>query len=447
MEKKITKRLVLTGVCSMLVTLVLCVLVFYTVFQRQAEQDLRVSAAVIAASYEQFQQPQQLEKYGGEHLRITLICADGTVLFDNEQAAGLENHLNRPEVQQALAEGSGSDERTSATTGQAAYYYALRMEDGNILRLSMDTKSRFDLFGSAIPVILVCCVIVVVISVLLSLFLTKALVRPIVRMGQNPDTIDQFVPYPELQPFVDAIVHDRELRRENESIRQEFTANVSHELKTPLTSISGYAELIETGIAKPQDVQNFARKIHKEAGRLLSLVNDIIQLSKLDTARERRQAQADFEPVDLKEILASCADSLALNAQRAYVTLLFEGEQAIVLGSRSALEELCINLCDNAIRYHTPGGKVIMSCGQSEGRPYLRVRDDGIGIPEEQQERVFERFYRVDKSRSKETGGTGLGLAIVKHIAANHSAQIELKSKMGEGTDIRVLFKPMPKKA
>lgn len=446
MEKKITKRLVLTGVCSMLVMLVFCVLVFYTVFQRQAEQDLHISATVLAASYEQSRQPQQLARYGSEDLRITLIRTDGDVLFDNETTDVLENHLNRPEVQQALKNGSGSAERTSATTGRAAYYYALRMEDGNILRVSMDTKSRSDLFGSAIPVILVCCIVVVVLSVLLSLFLTKSLVRPIVQMGQNLDTIDESVPYPELQPFVDAIVRDREMRRENESMRQEFTANVSHELKTPLTSISGYAELIETGIAKPQDVQNFAQKIHKESGRLLHLVNDILQLSKLDTAQETHQAQADFETLDLKEILAACADSLAVNAQRAYVTLLFEGERAMVQGNRGALEELCVNLCDNAIRYNKPGGKVIMSCGQSEGRPYLRVRDDGIGIPEEQQERVFERFYRVDKSRSKETGGTGLGLAIVKHIAVNHGAQIELKSKVGEGTDIRVLFKPVPKK-
>ena len=143
----------------------------------------------------------------------------------------------------------------------------------------------------------------------------------------------------------------------------------------------------------------------------------------------------------MKEIVSICAENLAVNAQRSYVTLLCEGEHAVIQGSRAAIEELCINLCDNAIRYNKPGGKVILSCGMSEGRPYLRVKDDGIGIPEEQQERVFERFYRVDKSRSKETGGTGLGLAIVKHIASLHGAQIELKSKVGEGTDIRVLFK------
>ena len=224
-------------------------------------------------------------------------------------------------------------------------------------------------------------------------------------------------------------------------MRQEFTANVSHELKTPLTSISGYAELIETGIAKPEDVGNFARKIHKEAGRLLHLVNDIIQLSRLDAAQEARQMQ-EFSKMDLKEIVDACADNLAVNAQRAYVTLLCEGEHATIQGNRAGIEELCINLTDNAIRYNRPGGKVILSCGTAEGRPFLRVKDDGIGIPEAEQERVFERFYRVDKSRSKETGGTGLGLAIVKHIAAIHGAQIELKSEVDKGTEIRVLFRP-----
>lgn len=446
MGKKITRRLVLTGVCSMLVTLALCVFVFYNVFQKQAEQELHVFSAVAAASYQQNGDLRQLEEYGGDTLRLTLIQPDGTVLFDNEHPGALENHLNRPEVQQALAAGTGADRRMSETLGKTAYYYAVQVEDGNILRVSMDVKSCFGLIRSAIPVILVCCVVVVLLSVLLSLWLTAQLVRPIVQMGSRLEEIDQDVPYPELQPFVDALVHDRKMRRENENMRQEFTANVSHELKTPLTSISGYAELIETGIAKPEDVRGFAGKIHKEAGRLLHLVNDIIQLSQLDAARETTHARAEFENLDLRDVIVSCVEGLTVNAQRAYVTLLFEGEHVMIQGSRGGIEELCINLCDNAIRYNKPGGKVILSCGQIDGKPYLRVRDDGIGIPEEQQERVFERFYRVDKSRSKETGGTGLGLAIVKHIAAIHQAQIELTSQVGVGTDIRVVFKAPPKK-
>jgi two-component system phosphate regulon sensor histidine kinase PhoR len=274
--------------------------------------------------------------------------------------------------------------------------------------------------------------------------LIDRLMRPVEDMCRNPEDIGADAPYPEIQPFVDAIFHDRQLRRENESMRQEFTANVSHELKTPLTSISGYAELIETGMAKPEDVTGFARKIHKESNRLLSLVNDIIQLSQLDAAQQNRLDQESFEPVDLRDVVVSCFERLNVNAQHSFVTLVYHGEHATITGARASIEELCVNLCDNAIRYNEPGGKVVLSCGMREGHPYLRVQDNGIGIPPEQQERVFERFYRVDKSRSKETGGTGLGLAIVKHIAVIHNAQIELKSTLGEGTDICVLF---PKRA
>ena len=441
MGKKIAQRLVLVGLCSMLLTLVLCVLVFHQVFERQTEQDLRIATGAIAVSCDGVSNYWQLREYSSDELRVTLIRPDGKVLFDSEVSREMENHLQRPEVQEALRDGVGHDERRSATTGSLAYYYAIQLGDGNILRTSMDMNSRFDLFRSALPVLLICCAAVMALGLVLSLLLTRQLVSPIVQMGSRLDEIDREVPYPELQPFVDSIVRDRAIRRENENMRQEFTANVSHELKTPLTSISGYAELIETGIAKPEDVQNFARKIHKEAGRLLHLVNDIIQLSKMDAAAEARQAGAEFEPLDLKDVVTACAESLAVNAQRAYVTLLCEGERAVIQGSRPAIEELCVNLCDNAIRYNRPGGKVVLSCGTAEGHAYLRVRDDGIGIPEEDRERVFERFYLVDKSRSNETGGTGLGLAIVKHIAALHGAQIELKSAVGQGTDIRVVFK------
>ena len=447
MEKKFTKRLMLMGLCSTAVTLALCVLVFFTVFERQAAQDVRIYSDIITAAYYQNGHSLSDMGVGSSDLRVTLIQPDGTVLFDNAVSGNLENHLGRPEVRDALAHGEGHAERHSDTTSQNAYYYAVRLDDGNILRVASDLHSRFDLFRSAIPVLLVCCLIVWVLGWLLSLLLTRQLVQPIVQMGNRLDELDRNVPYPELQPFVDAILRDRDTRRQSETVRQEFTANVSHELKTPLTCISGYAELIETGMAKPKDVAQFAQKIRKESARLLSLVNDILQLSKLDATQEalRGQAEAEFELLDLKDVVSACADNLAVNAQRAYVTLLCEAEHTPVLGSRSSLDELCMNLCDNAIRYNRPGGKVILSCGTADGRPYLRVRDNGIGIPEEQHQRVFERFYRVDKSRSKETGGTGLGLAIVKHIAAIYSAQIELHSIVDQGTDIRVVFRSLKK--
>ena len=442
MEKKIRKQLILIGVGSMLLSVFLCVVAFYSVLEQQVERELRAASAMVETTYYATSDLLYLGEYSSENLRVTLIQMDGEVLFDNEGITDeMENHLNRPEVQRALTEGSGSAKRMSDTLDEETYYYAVKLTDGDVLRVSVDAESRFGMIRGAAPVILVGCGCVVLLSILLSLMLTKALVRPIVKMGHSLEEIDKDVPYPELKPFVTAIVRDRNIRKENENMRQEFTANVSHELKTPLTSISGYAELIETGMAKPEDVQNFAQRIHKESGRLLNLVNDIIELSRLDAAQERKQAQIEFEMLDLKDIVASCVDYLGVNAQKAYVTLLFEGDHTMILGNQSMIEELCTNLCDNAIRYNKPGGKVIVSCGNMDGTPYLRVKDTGIGISEEQQERVFERFYRADKSRSKETGGTGLGLAIVKHIAMLHEAQIDLQSEVGVGTDIRILFR------
>ena len=261
-----------------------------------------------------------------------------------------------------------------------------------------------------------------------------------VRMAWGVTHLLDNVPYKELIPFAESIHSDRLLRENNEKMRQEFTANVSHELKTPLTSISGYAELIETGIAQPKDIPDFARKIHVEASRMIQLVNDILQLSNLDNVSEAG-TPLTMETVDLLEVARECVERQKVNAKRSFISLTYLGESAPVLGSRSLLDELCQNLCDNAIRYNRPGGKVqIITACTRDGHCSLTVKDNGIGIPKEAQSSVFERFYRVDKSRSKATGGTGLGLAIVKHIARIHNARIKLESEIGEGTTITVLF-------
>ena len=433
------------GIGSMLITLALGVLIFYAVFERQAEEDLRLSAGMIAAAYEHTPEAAISAALENQSMRIVLLSPAGELLFENVDQKNSEDFAVCPEVQSALQTGEGKDGRRSALTHSFAYFYATRLDDGAILRVSIDARSWEDLFRSALPAMLFCCILIVVIGSILSTLLTKSLVQPIVKMGNRLEEIDRDVPYPELRPFAASIIRDRAIRQENEAMRQEFTANVSHELKTPLTSISGYAELIENGMVKPEDIESFAGKIHKEAGRLLHLVNDIIELSKLDTFQHGAQSNLDFEWVDLREIVAACAENLTVNAQRAYVTLLYRGESTMVWGNRAAIEDVCVNLCDNAIRYNKPGGKVFLSCGIQEGAPYLRIRDTGIGIPEEQQERVFERFYRVDKSRSKATGGTGLGLAIVKHVAAIHGARIELHSEIGQGTDIRLAFQPQQK--
>ena len=277
-------------------------------------------------------------------------------------------------------------------------------------------------------------------AALMAGLLTKSLVQPVLKMTDDLDRIQDNVPYKELIPFAESIHSDRLLRENNEKMRQEFTANVSHELKTPLTSISGYAELIETGIAQPKDIPDFARKIHVEASRMIQLVNDILQLSNLDNVSEAG-TPLTMETVDLLEVARECVERQKVNAKRSFISLTYLGESAPVLGSRSLLDELCQNLCDNAIRYNRPGGKVqIITACTRDGHCSLTVKDNGIGIPKEAQSSVFERFYRVDKSRSKATGGTGLGLAIVKHIARIHPARIKLESEIGEGTTITVLF-------
>ena len=231
-----------------------------------------------------------------------------------------------------------------------------------------------------------------------------------------------------------------------EQLRANLLRSISHDLRTPLTSISGYAELIENGMAKQEDIPTFGHRIHKEAQRMITLVSDILQLSELDgmSKQQENSSTADFVPVDLGVLVKDVATNMTVNARKAYITLQYKVQPVTVRGSHDLLTELVTNLCDNAIRYNRPGGHVELSCGtNADGCPYFCVEDNGIGIPQDSQSRVFERFYRVDKSRSKATGGTGLGLAIVKHIAVLHGARIDLESTVGTGTTIRIIFPKM----
>ena len=218
--------------------------------------------------------------------------------------------------------------------------------------------------------------------------------------------------------------------------RQDFTANVSHELKTPLTAISGYAELLEGGVASEEKQNHFYHEIRKNADRLLALINDIIRLSELDRVNQ----ELAFDRIDLYEVAKECVDDLSVNAKVKDISIAIEGEKCVINGNRDLLRELIENLVQNSIRYNNPGGKVLVSVNTIDNSTCLIVKDNGIGIPAADQQRVFERFYRVDKSRSKATGGTGLGLAIVKHIVEIHDAKIELDSAPGVGTTISVLF-------
>ena len=440
MEEKISYRLFLMGFVGLVCTAVLCIFVFHKAFTAQAWTALENETKLIAAGYSQMDDPQALSAYVTSDLRLTLIASDGSVLLESATSQQMENHLSRPEIQQAMQNGVGQDRRDSQTMGLETYYYALLLPDGCILRVAQDSETVWAIYDETLPAIVLSCLLMMGAAAIMAGLLTRSLVQPVLKMTDDLDHIQDNVPYQELIPFAESIHSDRLLRENNEKMRQEFTANVSHELKTPLTSISGYAELIETGIAKPEDVAGFGHKIHVEATRMIQLVNDILQLSHLDNVSETGNEPV-METVDLLDVAKECVERQKVNAKRSYISLTYLGESAPVLGSRSLLDELCQNLCDNAIRYNRPGGKVqIITACNRDGHCTLTVKDNGIGIPKEAQSSVFERFYRVDKSRSKATGGTGLGLAIVKHIARIHNAKIKLESEVDVGTTITVLF-------
>ena len=289
---------------------------------------------------------------------------------------------------------------------------------------------------NALPLILLVMALMIALSIFAAHLLTDRLVEPIRRLTADMDGEHSAASYPELQPFMHTIRSQHEEILKSANMRVEFTANVSHELKTPLTSISGYAELIENGMASGEQAQRFAAEIHKSANRLLTLINDIIKLSQMDAPGYKVEREA----VDLGQIAENTVQQLRISAQKMDVTLTTDVKPAWVMADKGMMEELIYNLCDNAIRYNVRGGSVRVEVRPVRERILLVVQDTGIGIGRENQERVFERFYRVDKSRSKATGGTGLGLAIVKHIAAQHDATIAMESELGSGTTITVSF-------
>ncbi len=449
MTRRYRHGLILVGVLCVLATLTVSMLLFQRSYTGDVDRQLTALCRTLANGYavENYGQPGALAALAdGAGVRCTLIGADGEVLYDSETPGALPNHGDRPEFRQALESGAASCTRQSATMGRETHYYALRLDTPagvQVLRVAQEVDNLFGMGAGALPLLCGAVALILAAAWLLSIWLTRLLVEPINRMADHLDTIEADVPYEELIPLARTVQTDRKLREDNETIRREFTANVSHELKTPLTSISGYAELIESGMAKSADVPAFAGRIHKEAQRMIALVSDILQLSELDStqATHDRAALADPTPVDLAALVREIAQTMTVNARKAYVTLQYTAAPAAVRGNRDQLVELATNLCDNAIRYNRPGGHVELRCGTAaDGSPWLEVEDNGIGIPQESQSRVFERFYRVDKSRSKATGGTGLGLAIVKHIALLHDARIDLQSQVGTGTTIRVTF-------
>ena len=548
MRKKIFQNYLLVEVLVLVLCCGLFLGVLFQHYEKQAFSQLRTEANYIAHG---------MELSGESYLntlrsdaRVTWVDADGTVRYDSAaDPATMQNHLNRKEIAEALRNGEGDGSHFSETLMERTLYYAVRLDDGTVLRVSCTQKTVMAMLLMMMPPLLGVAAAVLLICMLMAFRLARHIVDPINRIDLDHPVIEET--YGELEPLVKRIQEQNRtirrqmdelsqrqrefsaltdnmsegfllvdyktnvlsanhsalrmlgdgkveeitnLRRDNclpqvlttveaalagvrtetvqeiegiswqiianpvvssgqvagvavllmdvtereqrEKLRQEFSANVSHELKTPLTSITGFAELMKEGMVTGEKVKEFAGDIYREARRLIDLVNDIIRLSRLD----ENSKLFESEQVDLYDLCDEIIANLQNVAERQNVTFSLSGEHVTISGVWQILNEMVYNLCDNAIKYNRPGGTVDVSVHRDGGSVRLTVRDTGIGIPYADQPRVFERFYRVDKSHSKEVGGTGLGLSIVKHGAQYHNARLELESEPGKGTSISVVF-------
>lgn len=440
MKKKINIRFIMIAALAIVVTALSAMLVYYNILKEQVFGDLKAYAHVIELlNIDDLAAGIEKDPYNpiDDDLRITLIGSEGEVLYESLlNKDEMDNHNERPEIIEAREKGEGEAIRYSATSGTHTFYYAERLQNGNVLRIGRDSVSVNRIMVNTLVIVLVIALCILFVCMGISHYLTKKLVEPIEKLATNIMLVDVNNVYEEIRPFVNTIKEQHVNIINNAQLRQEFTANVSHELKTPLTAISGYAELIGNGMTGKEDTIRFSNEIHSNANRLLSLINDIIKLSELDEADH----QMEMERIDLYKLAENCVQMMQVTAEKQGIRLILQGESTMVMANKGLMDEVFYNLCSNAIRYNKPGGSVTVTVGTKDERPFLSVADTGIGIPRECQERVFERFYRVDKSRSKSTGGTGLGLAIVKHIVAQHNAALHLDSELGEGTTIEIVF-------
>lgn len=548
MTKKIFQSILLVAGCVLLASLLIIMGFLYDYFGGVEENQLRDELSLAAAAVEDGG-TDYLSQLTADRCRLTWIAADGSVLYDTKtNAESLENHASRAEVSQALATGTGESTRYSSTLMEKTMYYAQRLDDGTVLRISISRATVGMIAVGMIQPLLIVLIVALILSGLLARRLSRRIVDPLNSLDlEHPLDNDA---YEELSPLLKRIHRQhveiqtqlRELREKTDEFtqitgsmreglvlldehgsilsinaaaqalfgadaqcvgrdfltiersheisaaiqaaaadghsevraeragrvyqfdisritsdgkflgtvilafditeqefaernRREFTANVSHELKTPLQGIIGSAELIENGMVKPEDLPRFVGHIHAEAARLVTLIDDIIRLSQLDEGDAM-----PTEPVDLLAVSQEAAENLHDAAAARNVTVSVTGQPAVLPGVRRLIYEIVYNLCDNAIKYNRDGGRVDVTVAADAGGSSITVADTGIGIAPEHQGRVFERFYRVDKSHSKASGGTGLGLSIVKHAVQYHHGRIELESMPGTGTTIRVVF-------
>ena len=436
MRRKIQRSMILVIAATLLVSMALLTFVVYRqnvgLMEEEARQEAGYICAAIEASGSAYLEEMDAQQ---EETRVTWIGSDGDVLYDSSEGQeDMENHADRPEVREAFQSGAGQDIRESDTLGRQMFYYAQRLSDGSVLRVSKTISSALGSALQILPGMAVIAVLMVGLAWMLSKWQVSKLIEPINKLDlEHPLENDV---YEELTPLLESMDKQNKEKEAIANMRKEFSANVSHELKTPLTSISGYAEIMMNGLVRPEDVRGFSERIYNEASRLIVLIEDIIRLSKLDEGG----GEVEKEEVDLYALTREVCSRLAHKAEKHSVHVEVSGEPVSIVGIRQVLNEMIYNICENAIKYNKPGGKVDVWVGSTLKGVKVIVTDTGIGIPEDQQERIFERFYRVDKSHSKETGGTGLGLSIVKHGAILHNASILVDSSLGKGTRMELTF-------
>ena len=550
MTKKIFQSILLVAGCVLLASLLIIMGFLYDYFGGVEENQLRDELSLAAAAVEDGG-TDYLSQLTADRCRLTWIAADGSVLYDTKtNAESLENHASRAEVSQALATGTGESTRYSSTLMEKTMYYAQRLDDGTVLRISISRATVGMIAVGMIQPLLIVLIVALILSGVLAKRLSHRIVDPLNSLDLEHPLDNET--YPEISPLlgrinrqnikiadqmenlkrktdefgqitenmreglvllddkgtvlsinraaktifgagdssvgldflavershevssaveeafasghadarierngrvysldIDRTVSDGKVlgtlilvfditdKESAERMRREFTANVSHELKTPLQGIIGSADLIREGLVKPEDMPHFVGRIHDEAERLVTLIEDIIRLSRLD---EGGNIVFDEKSVNLGEVAAEAVNSLGTAAKSKNIAVTLDDKGAAMRGSSRLLYEIVYNLCDNAIKYGREGGYVHVTVESGDGKAVLTVKDNGIGIAPEHQARVFERFYRVDKSRSRESGGTGLGLSIVKHAVAVHHGEISLDSRLGEGTEIKISF-------
>lgn len=444
------KRKIFTGIfgVSMLVlffTLVIIMTALWNYYSNQYDSRLQYEAVYIAKGVENAGERYLEDLCSDEAFpsgRVTWIAKDGTVIYDSSADFNkMENHLWREEVQSALKEGSGQSQRYSSTLEKKTKYYALRLDDGSVLRVSITQNTFLALMISAVPLLGALIIAAIALSLILAVRLSRRITEPINAIDLDEPHRSEV--YEELTPLLDKIADQNAQIKaqidellEQQTVRKEFTANVTHELKTPLTSILGFAEIMKNGIVKPEDMVHFSQKIYDEAQRLLSLIADILRLSKL----ESDSGMPDKEDIDLKIAAENVAERLESFAAAHNVTLTVSGERAAVRVIPQIIDEVIFNLAENAIKYNSAGGNADIRTGYEVNRPFISVSDTGNGIDEQDMPRIFERFYRADKAHTTAVPGTGLGLSIVKHGLNLMGAEIVINSTPGVGTVMKVLF-------